>query len=150
MRLVVLWVGMLGLVAVAGAPAGRAAPERAGMVPGPVPADVVSVIDGDTIRVKARIWLGQEIEVMVRLAGIDAPELHGPCAAERRGAEAAREGLTALAGRRILLYDIRNDKYGGRVLARVTAPDGTDLARRLDSQSLVRPYDGGRRGSWCG
>ena len=40
---------------------------------GPVPAFVERVVDGDTLVVRARIWLGQELRIMVRVAGIDAP-----------------------------------------------------------------------------
>ena len=30
-----------------------------GPIPGPVPAHVLHVVDGDTVRVRAHIWLGQ-------------------------------------------------------------------------------------------
>ena len=44
---------------------------------GPVAATVERVIDGDTIEVKAQIWIDQELRVAVRLAGVDAPERPG-------------------------------------------------------------------------
>ena len=53
---------------------------------GPYDADVLHVVDGDTLVVKARIWLGTAVEIKVRLQGIDAPELRGSCTAERRRA----------------------------------------------------------------
>ncbi len=56
---------------------------------GPVPATVIEVMDGDTVKVRARIWLGQDLSTRVRLAGIDAPELNGGCARERALAERA-------------------------------------------------------------
>ena len=37
-----------------------------------VPATVISVYDGDTIKVDARHWLGQTIRTSVRIAGIQA------------------------------------------------------------------------------
>ncbi len=47
----------LGLIALCAAPAGLAqAGER---LAGPVPAEVVAVIDGDTLEVSAHIWLGR-------------------------------------------------------------------------------------------
>ncbi len=49
--------------------------KAAELLPGPVTATVQEVIDGDTVAVRARIWLGQAIENRVRLAGIDTPEL---------------------------------------------------------------------------
>ncbi len=90
---------------------------------GPVPAEVLSVIDGDTIEVRAVVWLGQVVSTRVRLAGIDAPELRAKCARERALAERARAYLLArLEGgdrSRVRLRDIRYGKYAGRVLARV-------------------------------
>ena len=59
-------------------------------LPGPIPAALVRVIDGDTIEVRARIWLDLDLTTRVRLAGIDAPELNGACPEERRRAEEAR------------------------------------------------------------
>jgi micrococcal nuclease len=139
-----LWLAAAALAAAGGG-------SRAGeTLAGPVRARVLDVIDGDTIAVAARIWLGQEVAVMVRLAGIDAPELKGRCAAERQAAEAARALVAAaLAGGEAVLSDVHYDKYGGRVLARVAAPDGTDIARTLLEHGLARPYGGGRRQPWC-
>mgnify|MGYP001996263084 CR=1 FL=1 len=59
-------------------------------LPGPIQAEVIRVIDGDTIEVRAEIWLGQYIETNVRLAGMDAPG-HGvgDRAAARRGRRSA-------------------------------------------------------------
>jgi endonuclease YncB( thermonuclease family) len=117
---------------------------------GPVAAEVVEVVDGDTIAVRARIWLGQELDTRVRLAGIDTPELHGKCARERRLAAAARDFLKArLAVRPVTLSDVQLGKYAGRVVARVTTADGEDVAAALIAAGLARAYDGGARSGWC-
>ena len=120
---------------------------------GPVPAEVLAVIDGDTIEVRAVIWLGQVVSTRVRLAGIDAPELRGKCARERALAERARAYLLAkLEGGdrvRVRLRDIRYGKYAGRVLARVETAGGEDLGRSLMAAGLARPYAGRARASWC-
>lgn len=47
-------------------------------IAGPVAAEVIRVIDGDTILVAAKPWPQQTMEVYVRLRGIDAPELNQP------------------------------------------------------------------------
>ena len=60
-------------------------------MPGPIPAEILDVLDGDTIAVRATIWLGQAVETHVRLSGIDAPELRAHCAEEKEKAEAARD-----------------------------------------------------------
>ncbi len=120
---------------------------------GPVPAEVLSVIDGDTIEVRAVIWLGQVVSTRVRLAGIDAPELRGKCARERTLAERARAYLLARLGGGgrawVRLRDIRYGKYAGRVLARVETAAGEDLGRSLMAAGLARPYAGRARASWC-
>jgi endonuclease YncB( thermonuclease family) len=40
------------------------------------------------------------------------------------------------------------DRYG-RTLASVTV-NGRDVGEILIGEGLARPYQGGRRGSWCG
>lgn len=120
------------------------------ILPGPVPATVLEVIDGDTVKLRAHIWLGQEVETAVRLDGVNAPELRGDCAAERRLAAAARDYLAGLLGDgRVSLRDIAQDKYGGRVVAKIAVMGGRDVGDALLAAGLARPYDGGARGSWC-
>lgn len=118
-------------------------------VPGPVRAAVVNVIDGDTILVRADVWIGQVVETRVRLLGIDAPELHGRCSEETERARQAKATLAQLASTAVLLTDVRPDKYGGRVLAHVQTPDHVDVAHRMLDAGLARAYDGGHRAPWC-
>jgi micrococcal nuclease len=117
---------------------------------GPVAATLLRVVDGDTVVVRAHIWLGQTVETHLRLAGIDAPELRGGCPAERLLAEAARDFLAAMTGTALAFRDLRYDKYGGRLLARVETERGEDLAAALIAAGLARPYAGKRRAGWCG
>lgn len=120
-------------------------------IPGPVAARLLGVIDGDTIIVRARIWLGQDVETRLRLDGVDAPELTGRCDRERRAATAARNLIRALGvDGRVILRDIQYGKYAGRVVARVETPAGVDFTDALLQAGLGRPYDGGRRRPWCG
>jgi endonuclease YncB( thermonuclease family) len=141
---VFLWA--LGAIAlIASAPA-----ETADRLPGPIPARVVEVIDGDTVTVRAQIWLGQEIQTRVRLAGADAPELKARCPQERVLAERARDFLVRrLSDGDVMLRDVRHDKYGGRVVARLETPSGEDLARSLIAAGLARAYAGEARRPWC-
>ena len=119
-------------------------------VPVPIPARVLRVIDGDTIVVRVRIWLGQDIDTQVRLDGVDAPELKGQCSHERRLAEKARDLIQShtIAGV-VVLRKIKYGKYAGRVVARVDSIDGKELSQILIRAGLGRAYDGGRRLSWC-
>ncbi len=110
---------------------------------GPVPAVVQRVIDGDTLEVRARIWLDQEILVKVRLANIDTPELARPgCPSERVMAEGAKALVEQMVGAgAITLHDIHYGKYAGRVVARVETKEG-GLAPALKAAN----FDGR---SWC-
>ena len=120
-------------------------------LPGPIRAEVVEVIDGDTLRVRARIWLGQDVEINVRLSGVDTPELRGRCEAERVMARRARDlVVAAIGGKPVSLSAVRYGKYAGRVLARVRTASGQDLSEALISAGLGRAYAGRKRQEWCG
>lgn len=128
---------------------GRAAAGE--ILQGPIPAQVVRIIDGDTIVVRARIWLGQDIETNVRLDGIDTPELRGRCPAETKLAHQAKAFLEAkTAEGLVVLQQVQYGKFAGRVVSKVTLPDGEDMGRALVSGGLARTYRGGKRQSWCG
>ena len=122
---------------------------------GPVPAQVTRVIDGDTLQVRARIWLGHEVATRVRLADIDAPESSAACPRARRLADEATAFVTAKLGlgdgetRQVWLKDIRYGKYAGRIVARVELVGGEDLGQALLAAGLAQPYDGRRRRPWC-
>lgn len=115
-------------------------------LPGPVAAEVLRVIDGDTIEVRAKIWLDLELTVSARIRGIDAPELHGKCRHETMMAAAATDRLIEVTnGGEVRLTNIEEDKYAGRVVADVTTSDGTELGTVMLASGLVRAYDGGTR-----
>lgn len=127
-------------------------------LPGPLTARVVEVVDGDTLSVRVMVWLDQEVTTKVRLEGIDTPESRSDCAEEKRMAAAARDKLAALVvtattgqgDGSIRLHDVVHDKFGGRVRARVTLADGTDVAEAMIRSGHARAYQGGKRTPWCG
>lgn len=118
---------------------------------GPVAAVVLNVIDGDTFLADAQVWPGQFVRVNVRIRGIDAPEMKSRCASEHHAALRARNALAELIGDgAVSISNIGGAKYYGRVLADVRTQEGVLIARAMLGRSLVRPYAGGRRKSWCG
>ena len=142
-------IAAIALVVVAVVP-GSVAAGSGEHIPGPIPAHVLRVIDGDTLLARARIWLGQQVETRVRVAGIDAPEMRGKCPEESGLARRALALVKATLGDgEILLHDIRFGKFTGRVVARVAAKDGGDLAGILIEAGLGRAYRGGKRLPWC-
>lgn len=117
-------------------------------IAGPVEADLVSVIDGDTVMVNARPWPQQTISVLVRIRGIDTPEMHAKCANARQLALAARDVLAealASGSGKLSLSSISGDKYFGRVVADISFDNGHDAASAMLASGLARPYDGGRK-----
>ncbi|CAK0756058.1 micrococcal nuclease [uncultured Gammaproteobacteria bacterium] len=118
---------------------------------GPLSAEVIRIIDGDTVELRVHVWLGAYVETLVRLEGVDAPELRGHCDNEIARAGQARDLVVALlANGHATVRDIRRDKYGGRVLARVYSAGGEDLSEALLRSRLAIPYHGERRTDWCG
>lgn len=141
-------VQSLALILLCAPLAARADDDR---LPGPIPARVLRVVDGDTVMVRARIWLGQDVETSVRLAGIDTPEKRGKCDAERAAADQAAAFVTGKLGTDewVTLRDVIADKYGKRVVARMITAKGEDMAALLISNKLAREYSGRTKQGWC-
>jgi micrococcal nuclease len=106
------------------------------------------VVDGDTFKLGER---------MVRVLGIDAPEVHpARCPAEAERGEAATAALQGLLNQGAFRMTGRindmTDKYG-RDLRSVqrTRADGTvqSIAEDLLASGAVRRYLGGSREPWC-
>jgi endonuclease YncB( thermonuclease family) len=114
------------------------------------PAEVLRVIDGDTFAARVRVWPGLDVETKVRLRGIDAAELHARCAEEFAKAEAARLALqNMLAEGGVTISRVGVDKYGGRVDAVAATRTTADVSAAMLAGGWARPYQGGRRTSWC-
>ncbi len=144
-------MGRLGVGLLAAATLAMAGPVAADTpLPGPIPVEVLDVVDGDTIAVEARIWIDQRVVTRVRLAGIDAPEMRADCSDERALAEAARDHLAALVAQgAVSLSEVRYGTYAGRVVARVWV-HGRDAAADLRAAGLAVDYGGrGPRPDWC-
>jgi micrococcal nuclease len=132
----------------ASSPATRAKRSRAAQQS--IPAELIRIIDGDTLEVRALIWLDQHVVTRVRLRGVDAPEIDPRCPEENRRAAAATGALRELlSGRPLHLTDIGRDKFGGRVVARVIAGAAGDVGEAMLAAGHARPYAGGRRERRC-
>jgi micrococcal nuclease len=123
---------------------------------GPYRAEAIRVVDGDTFEARLRIWFNQEVIVLIRLDGVDAPELKGRCPQETRLAQEARDALTAiLTSGAVSVRDLHADKYNGRAVARAVVADGSslegdDVGALLIAGGYARAYDGRARSPWCG
>lgn len=114
---------------------------------------VVRVIDGDTVVVEAP-WVPVELkqEIAIRILGIDTPEKGGraACPAEAElGAKATAFAKKVIKPGQVIQVNLLHwDKFGGRVNGTITV-DGQDFAQMQIDKGLARPYDGGKKKSWC-
>lgn len=115
-------------------------------ISGPVTAEVIRIIDGDTIEVDAHPWPGHAVRVSVRLRGIDTPERRSRCTDQRAAALLARNELQRLVTGvpTVELINVSGGKYYGRVLADMTAGN-RDVATAMLESGLARAYRGGKR-----
>ncbi len=120
------------------------------------PAKLLDVTDGDTIKVRATIWLKTFIDTNVRIYGIDTPEIRGKCDNERYLAQQAKKFVEETLGNATEIYldGITNDKYGGRVVSTVLYKNAKgktrNIAKDLIKQGLAVQYDGGTKThDWC-
>lgn len=107
----------------------------------------VTVVDGDTVRlVPTSRTAGQTI----RIFGLDTPETHGKCDAEKQRAATAKDRLTQLVARGVRVStNLLLDKYG-RHVASLYDRDGRNIAEVMVSEGLARFYNGeGARQGWC-
>jgi micrococcal nuclease len=112
--------------------------------------EVVSVYDGDTIKVNVKAWpalIG--LNMSIRVNGIDAPEIRGKCLKESAMALQARDfAINFTNSGTVELYNITRGKYF-RIAADVMV-NGKSLGDELIKANLARPYDGkSARLSWC-
>lgn len=114
------------------------------------PVTVLHTIDGDTFEARVVLSSGRIVVTRVRLRRIDAPELHARCADELRRAEAAADALDALLREGgVTISNIGPDRYPGRIDADVATSRTADISDAMRASGHARPYDGGRRESWC-
>jgi micrococcal nuclease len=98
----------------------------------------VRVVDGDTVVLDIDLGFHLKLEARpVRLAKINAPELHEP--AGKIAADYVHDLLPA--GKQVTLESHSLDKYG-RILGSIGLPDGFDLATMLLGEGYASPWDG--------
>jgi len=109
------------------------------------------IIDGDTFGATVLMGNDMEIPVRVRFMDIDAPELNGECESEIIAAHAAKDRLAELipVGSRVMLTQIKDDKFLGRINAFVADGMGRNISEIMISEGHARKYGGGRREGWC-
>ena len=112
-------------------------------------AQVVRVVDGDTIDVELDLGFDIRLKARVRFAGINAPESRTRDAVEKQAGLAAKryvEDWISEREQRVIIQTTLDDRGKfGRVLGRILNPDGHCLNDELVSLGHAKPYEGGKR-----
>lgn len=121
------------------------------------PAEVVGHVDGDTVAIQVQVWPAANLvipRVLVRLRGIDTPELRqAACEAERTAGRQAAARLAALlpTGRRVVLENPTSDAYTGRVVGDLRlAGAAATLSHQMVQEGWAVPMPNPKRSTpWC-
>ncbi len=116
----------------------------------PIITKVDRVYDGDTFMITMDGLPSQLAQISVRIMGIDSPEMHGKCWAEKEWAVSARDYLnTIIAGKFVTLTSCSWDKYGSRIDCDVWV-DGYNVGDNMLQHKMAVPYNGKKRSkNWC-
>jgi micrococcal nuclease len=100
-------------------------------------AKVVRVVDGDTLILDADLGFHTSTRIKVRLARVNAPELHGPFAAAGAASKQFLEEL--LTYDMTVIISTKKTDIFGRWLAEVWL-DGGNISDLMLQKSLAVPY----------
>ncbi len=113
---------------------------------------IVKVIDGDTISTVIKEMPPELQNYSIRVRGIDTPEKggHAKCFEEATKAQMATIAVKriSLNVRTMHVSNCTHDKYGGRIVCDINI-NGYNVAEKLIEHKLARPYNGGKKESWC-
>ncbi|NKB37889.1 MAG: hypothetical protein GKR93_12105 [Gammaproteobacteria bacterium] len=121
---------------------------------GPYDANVVSVIDGDTVIIDVMVWPQQLVRTALRIKGVDTPEKRTKSACEKELGLAAMQftkEFLAVAYQNVesvMVYDIEIGSFAGRVVGGLMA-NGVDLGTLLLSNGHAREYRRNNHDLWC-
>ena len=116
---------------------------------------VIRIVDGDTLEI-ANEFLPQELKLFVRIKGIDTPEKAPRAKCEKENILAQKASNYTKNSiekaqknhQKITFSEIKWDKYGGRIVAKVMIDDD-DLGQQLVRNGLARVYYGEKKKTWC-
>lgn len=113
---------------------------------------IIRVVDGDTIATKVMSMPREIQDYKIRVLGIDTPEKapRAKCQKEAELAIKATKFTKDFIGKEktMMVDKCSHDKYGGRIDCEV-AIKGVSLGPELVKAGLAKPYNGGKKSSWC-
>lgn len=111
-------------------------------------ADVIKVIDGDTVDLSVDLGFSLRINERFRLLGINAPESRSSDALEKiEGLKAKHRLEEVLSGKKVMINTVmdKKEKYG-RYLVEIFLPDiNESVNQMMIGDGLAVPYFGGKR-----
>lgn len=113
-------------------------------------AKCVYVYDGDTVHVVFKMPnSGECFKWVIRLMGIDTPEMKSKNVAEKAKAQEAREFLKGRILDKIIILDcLEFDKYG-RLLGNIFLEgDNKSMSQLMIESGYAKAYDGGTKEGW--
>jgi len=118
--------------------------------------EVLRVIDGDTIQI-ANEFLPKELNLSVRMKGVDTPEKGGRAKCQKENILAQKATIfiknafenAKKNNQKINFSEIKWDKYGGRIVAKIMI-EKNDLGDDLIKKGLAVAYFGDKKTkNWC-
>ena len=107
-------------------------------------AQIVNVVDGDTVDAIIDLGFYTSAHQRLRLNGIDTPEMHSSDSSTRERAKLAKEYLAyRVLNREVTLESFGQEKYG-RFLAEIYV-NSESINKMLISLGHAKPYSGGKK-----
>lgn len=110
-----------------------------------------AVIDGDSLEVTIDLGFSTDHRTILRLYGVDTPEVTSTNESERRAAElvAGFADGWVMASKSLTCLTIKPDKYGGRYDCRLFNEQNEELGTLLIAKGYARKYRGEKRKPWA-
>lgn len=116
-------------------------------------ANVVRVIDGDTIEIDVNTWLGATQRINLRLYGANTPEKRGKGVSDCEKLAAIKatkfteKWLDGIG--EVMITNVKNGSFAGRAVGALYHVDKGFLHRALIGSGNAVIYYGGKRSPWC-
>ena len=118
-------------------------------------AELIRVVDGDTVDAKIDLGFDISIKKRIRLGGINAPESRTRNLAEKKAGIASKERLVEILDQAANVFELESTEIGkyGRVIGKlhISKLEGRDVITQacvndiLVKEGYAVEYDGGKR-----
>jgi endonuclease YncB( thermonuclease family) len=120
---------------------------------------IIDVVDGDTVKLKY-INLGfgmalydEDEEILLRINGIDSPEIHSENEKEKRAGLLVSEYVRSLVIDKVFVIktvkdSVKSKEKFGRYLCEICLNENETLSNHLIEKGFVRSYSGAKKAIW--